>query len=137
MYCLPERTALLGALALLGEQLEGALLGLVAGLGQASEGLLAGCSLLAADNASALVQHQILASQAAGSVLCSAVEDLCLATSSHHAASHVLHFSVVGHLFLPEQHIFFVEGRFPSGNHGRDHFLVQPRFHGGKFGVRV
>ncbi len=66
------------------EQAEGALLGLVALAGQVLQSLLAGGHLLAADDATVLVLHEVLLLQTTGSVLGSAVEHLSLGTNSNH-----------------------------------------------------
>ena len=87
-----EEAALLtaGDAAVLVEQAEGALLGLVALAGQVLQGLLAGGHLLAADNATVLVLHEVGLGQTTGSVLGSTMENLGLGTNSHH----------LGHLIL-------------------------------------
>ena len=73
--------ALVGATVLL-EQLERALACLVALAGQELQGLLASSHLLAADDTSVLVLHQVLLFQATGGVLGSSVKHLCLGSNS-------------------------------------------------------
>jgi hypothetical protein len=74
------------------EQLEGPLLRLVALAGQKLQRFLAGHHLLAADNATVLVLHQVLLGQTTRGVLSSAVEHLSLGANGNHIARHLLYF---------------------------------------------
>ena len=106
---------------LLVEELEGALLRLVARGNQALDGLLAGRHLLAADDATVLVHHQVGLGETARGVLGRAVVDLGLRARGDHgttahldvvlarvgAAGVLAILARVGRHFLPKEEIFF------------------------------
>ena len=111
------------------EELEGALLCLVARGNQTLDGLLARRHLLAADDATMLVHHQVGLGETARGVLGRAVVDLGLGARGDHGTT--AHLDVVlarvgaatvlavilarvGRHFLPKEEIFFRGCQMPS-----------------------
>jgi len=82
--------------SLLLEQLESSLLSNIASLAELLECLLASSVLLLAHNAALASLHEVLAGEAAGRVLGSAMPDLCLCANRGHLSTfHVLASDVV------------------------------------------
>ena len=122
------------------EELESALLRLVARSDQALDGLLAGRHLLAADDATVLVHHQVGLGETTRGVLGRAVVDLGLGARADHVTT--AHLDVVlarvgatsvlaivltrvGRHFLPKEEIFFHGCQMPSSRSstaGKDFF---------------